>query len=609
MWQQRRPTGHYPHPLTPVREESISSQQRSGAATPRRDNVNPMEVGDSTVESARTSDTYQVPNVHPRIPKSVDASSTSADESSSQSASTEQVVGDTSNISTVMADPVLGNEKPLSIKKRNSLSDWGAISNGVGCSVEAYVIFLPVILLILFSFVQNRIDEDNMMRIPFVTSMLLKLSVFIGMPFGSVFATALSRNYHENNILCGFLCLVFIAQLGMNLTGDGLSTAFFSIIIFWRSIVGIGIGGLRGITALNTVKTANPQWRGLRMMRNGFNGAMGYISVCIAALSSLWLWEHDLTQGNHCGASCRFTLDKMWRFISGIILANIACGIITRIMAARIALKPTKPSQPRVVPKRPASFGVFRRSYCHPRYFWPLSFLCLIAFFSSIIFYPMLLNLPAIIEQTGFTWHLQNSTTVRQYLLRITSGLAIMVGAGIVLGYIILASLLDAWGRKRMLLLSYTLLAPVFTVLAGVWPRMSTGLRMLLVCLAFVLLTTGPIGVGYVYASEMFPRAYRNWCFTIVDVAGCLGAIAGIVASEYMFQLGSRASYLAGVRILFAFYAACLMPGFLATFGLIETTRKEVGVVEGEIYGDWGKWEDRRRMRPGRTETDGEIDG
>ncbi|KAK6524138.1 hypothetical protein TWF694_005800 [Orbilia ellipsospora] len=602
MWQQRRPT-LYPHPLTPVREESISSKHKSGATTPRRDNSNPVERADSAAESGVSSDTYRVPHVHPRIPKSADASSTSADESTSQSATTEQVVGDTSNLSTIMAEPVLGDEKKLNLETRRSLSDWGVISSSVGCSVEAYTIFLPVFLIILFSFVQNRYDEDNMMQMPLSVPMLLKLSIFIGMPFGSIFATILSRRFHENNVLCGFLCLVFIAQLGMTLTGNGPSIEFFSLIIFWRSLVGVGVGGLRGITALTTVRTANPQWRGLRMMRNGFNNAMGYITVCIAALSSLWLWERDLKQ-NHCGGSCRLTLDKMWRFISGVIIANVACGIITRIIANRNVAKPIK-----LTPKRPASFSTFRRSYRHPRYLWPLCFLSLIAFFSSMIFYPMLLNLPTIFERAEYTVRFLDSDSVRQYLLSITSGLAIMAGAGIVLGYITLACLVDAWGRKRMLLLSYTLLAPTLTVLAGIWPRMSMEVRMLLICLTFMLLITGPIGVGYVYASEMFPRAYRTWCFTIVDVVGVLGAIAGIVATEYMLQLEAKQPSIAGVRILFAFYAGCLMPGFLGTFGLVETTRKEVGVVEGEIYGDWGKWEDRRKMRPNQREKDADIVG
>ncbi|EPS45787.1 hypothetical protein H072_146 [Dactylellina haptotyla CBS 200.50] len=583
--------------LTPVREESISSQEpRSGNNTPYHANANDMTQAAEPATATGSSDTYGPSGG--RVTTSNATTNPTIYSSAGVGSSGDSGIGlpDTSG-STIMATPTLGDEKAFERMRYQVFGNWGRVAATSGCAVEAYAIFLPVILNIIFSFTQNPIDENNMMQIPLVTTILLKASVFIGMPFGNVLATVLSRKFDEKFVLCGFLGMIFLSSLAMTLTGVGLSIGFFPIIIFWRVLVGFGIGGCRGINALSSARMSNPKWRGSSMIgTNGLYFAIGCGTVCIAVSSALWLWSRDIYQAHHCGATCRLGFDKIWRFVSGVILVNTATALLARIKSNMNAPNPDNTS--RVILKFRPKFSTFANEYRKARYIYPLVYTCVLAFFSSIIFYPMLLSLHPIIEQAGFSKPFEEMPDPRQYILRITAGLAIMVFAGITLGYFILVGLLDIWGRRRMLLLSYTLLAPTFTVMAGIWQKMSTEVRMVMVCLSFFLLVTGPIGVGYVYAGEIFPRDYRSWCFMIVDIVGAVGAIAGIVATEYMLDLGRRPEGLDGIRVIWAFYAGCLMPGFLGTFGLVETARKEVGVVEGEVYGDWTLWEDRRSMRP-----------
>ncbi|KAF3928372.1 hypothetical protein ABW21_db0205710 [Orbilia brochopaga] len=193
---------------------------------------------------------------------------------------------------------------------------------------------------------------------------------------------------------------------------------------------------------------------------------------------------------------------------------------------------------------------------------------------------------------------------VTEYIHRALVGYVIMIGLGMGMGYITLALLVDVWGRKRMLLLSYTVLVILFVVLAACWEKLNSEAAISLVCLAFFTQITGPRGVAYVYATELFPRSFRNWCFLIVDIFGSLGAIVGIAGVTALMHLQPESERLRSTWIALAVFT---FSGLVSTFGLIETARKEIGVIEGESYGDWGKWGDRRKMRPEGAQ-DGDSD-
>ncbi|EWC45927.1 hypothetical protein DRE_04934 [Drechslerella stenobrocha 248] len=479
MWPHRRLV----NTLTPVREESVSSKQRGGRDTPHRSDSNEMEPTDlSNGASAGLGESGS--------PTAADGRKRGANVATeNQALDSGILIGENS---TAMASPTLGDEKQTEEEKYATYIKYVYMSAALGTTIESFAILAPLLLTTFFSLAQDISAPDSTGRVSLVPVMFLKAAIFFGIPVGNILATSLSRRYNQKDITNGFLALIFFSVLAMTLTGDGRSIDFVSIVIFWRALIGVGVGGCRGANALASVRITKPKWRGCRMAYISAHSAMGYSSVFIAGISAVGFWRSGLSKSSRCDAECRTQLDKSWRMLSGALLITVAVAFFARMRASSTAPHPNNTS--RVILKFSPSFTQFASAYRKaPRYLWPLLFMCCITFPSSVMFYGMLLNLTSILERAGFLQSLQNSSTVAEYLHRVITGWAILASAGIVAG---------------------------------------------------------------------------------------------------------QSSRLDGIRIAWIVSAGSLLLGFLGAFGLVETARKEIGVIEGEVYGDWGKWDDRRKMRP-----------
>src|SRR4051794_37125010 len=76
--------------------------------------------------------------------------------------------------------------------------------------------------------------------------------------------------------------------------------------------------------------------------------------------------------------------------------------------------------------------------------------------------------------------------------------------------------------------MSHPLLCLIFITVAAVWQRMNVEVRIVLIRMTFTLIALGPIGIGYIYFTEVFPRAYRTWCLLIVNVVVAWGLSHGL---------------------------------------------------------------------------------
>ncbi|KAJ6258932.1 hypothetical protein Dda_5827 [Drechslerella dactyloides] len=520
----------------------------------------------------------------------------------------------TGDQSTIMASPTIVEEKKHEQKKYDKFKKYTFTAAAMSSTVEAYATILPVIFQVFFVFTMGHVDEAFASGIPTLRGIIFNLSIFLGIPIGSIIAAHLSRKSNDKNVACGFMFLIFLGVLPTTLADTGLSIPFLPVMISFRAITGIGIGGCRAINALTSVRVATPKWRGLRMTYIGANSAIGYMAAIVSGIGALWIWGGSVSHisATDCDENCRIEMDKCWRLVSGTLMLSILFALTTRIMSSRKSPHPENTS--RVILKFSPPFIQFTRNYRrHNRYMYPLVHLCVIALLSSATFYAMLFNLRLILEKIHFAPTVLPESyqsarplndnfaeyTVTEYVRRMLLGFLVIVGLGIILGYIILGALVDVWGRKRLLISSHIFLCVLFSVLAGCWELLSMEGSLGLVCIAFLLQVTGPIGIGYVYAAELFPRAYRHWCFLLVDMFGCLGAILGISAGTAVMHSGPVSSHkFGGIRAAWCMFAVCAFCGLVSTMGLVETARKEIGVIEGECYGDWGKWGDRRRMRP-----------
>ncbi|KAK6495189.1 Inorganic phosphate transporter pho84 [Arthrobotrys musiformis] len=489
-------------------------------------------------------------------------------------------------------------------------------------AVEGYVIFLPALISIFFGMSRWPWGADTSNRIyePFEfhswASIALKLSVFLGMMIGSILTASLFRKYDDKSLALGFLVLMFFASLAMVLSGSGPGIDIFPVMVFWRTLVGIGIGGCRSINALTSSRISSVKWRGARLGYVFGNLALGYCSVILVTTSTLWFFKSKLQGSFTCDEKCKEIMDKAWRVISGVLLLSIFLAMMARWKASTMATHPGSTS--RVICAFSPSFWNFLKAYSDPIYLYQLVYISVVQFIAWACFYGALMNLPFIIYEAGYMYPRTEATNVADYISRIIGGVAIPVVAGMGVGYIVLCNCVDrgcGGGRKLYLTIVNICLAITTICAASTWSKASMGARMGLLTAWFGMLVAGPLGCAYVFTAEMFPRGYRVWTFMIVEVVGCFGATIGIVTAQFILPIRSRNKQfylhveedISGVALFLYVSFSVLVVAAIPVIGLIDTGRKEVGVIEGEVYGDWGTW-DGRRLGPGQEPIEGPPD-
>lgn len=87
-------------------------------------------------------------------------------------------------------------------------------------------------------------------ELPVGQSILLKLSIFIGIILGLITSQLLVRIFDDRQTSCAFLIIMLIANLGVTLANPGGSISFLAVLVWWRILLGFGIGGIRAINAL-----------------------------------------------------------------------------------------------------------------------------------------------------------------------------------------------------------------------------------------------------------------------------------------------------------------------------------------------------------------------
>lgn len=116
------------------------------------------------------------------------------------------------------------------------------------------------------------------------------------------------------------LMVIIFATLAHALSSDSPSMSIVGVIIFWRVLMGIGIGGDYPLSSIITSEFATTKWRGAMM---GSVFAMQGIGQLCAAFIMLFVtvgFKDALstsTKTSNCTGECAVAVDKMWRTLIG----------------------------------------------------------------------------------------------------------------------------------------------------------------------------------------------------------------------------------------------------------------------------------------------------
>ncbi|KAG8992898.1 Inorganic phosphate transporter pho84 [Tulasnella sp. 427] len=345
------------------------------------------------------------------------------------------------------------------------------------------------------------------------------------------------------------LMLIIVATFGQALAGHGPGANIFGVLITWRFIMGVGIGGDYPLSAIITSEFATTKYRG-RMMNAVFAmQGFGNLAAAIVALIVTSAFKSKiLTYADH------HHVDYMWRIIIGL-------GTVPAVIALYYRL--TIPETPRYtmdierdlnqatqdadfvktgkfekiedqpveridVPK--ASRRDFFRHYSKWANFKVL-FGCAYSWFAlDIAFYGLGLNSSIILTAIGFGSSKATDANQKVYdnLFNTAVGNIIISVAGLVPGYWASFLVIDIWGRKPIQLMGFTMLLIIFIIMGFGYHAIldhSKGAFVFLYCLANFFQNFGPNTTTFIIPGEVFPTRYRSTSHGISAASGKLGAI------------------------------------------------------------------------------------
>ena len=112
------------------------------------------------------------------------------------------------------------------------------------------------------------------------------------------------------------LMIIIFSTLALSVSGEGPALTIVGVMIFWRVILGTGVGGDYPLSSIITSEFATVKWRGAMMAAVFANQGFGQFTCALVAFICTVGFKNSL-QVTTCGPDCRVALDKSWRIIYG----------------------------------------------------------------------------------------------------------------------------------------------------------------------------------------------------------------------------------------------------------------------------------------------------
>lgn len=114
------------------------------------------------------------------------------------------------------------------------------------------------------------------------------------------------------------LIIIIFATLAQALSASSSAISITGLLIFWRVIMGIGIGGDYPLSSVITSEFATTKWRGAMMNAVFAMQGIGQLAASLMALIVAAGFKESLetaSKASNCSGVCGLAADKMWRII------------------------------------------------------------------------------------------------------------------------------------------------------------------------------------------------------------------------------------------------------------------------------------------------------
>ncbi|BFZ53706.1 Inorganic phosphate transporter pho84 [Savitreella phatthalungensis] len=485
---------------------------------------------------------------------------------------------------------------------------------GIGFYTDAYDIFAVNFANIMIGYTYYASG-----KIPSNADTAIKVATSAGTVLGQLIFGFLADHIGRKRMYGIELMIIIGATLGLSLTAGGRATEIVGIFIFWRVLLGTGVGGDYPLSAIITSEFATVKWRGAMMAAVFANQGWGQLTAGIVSLVCVIGFKNSIESGGaKCNAACQVALDKSWRIVYGFGAVPACFALYFRLTIpetirytldvnadqttatkdavqyvsgkiggaslttdeAQVAMAQRAERDPTAPPK--ASFRDFFHHYSQ----WKNGKVLLGAagswFVLDVAFYGLGLNTSIILNAIGYA--APANKHVYDTLYNQGVGNIILSCAGLIPGYWFSVATIDTIGRKPIQLMGFILLTAIFCILGFGYNKIPTKGKFALYVFANFFQNFGPNTTTFIVPGEVFPTRYRSTSHGISAASGKIGAI---IAQVLIGPLRTRGHPTAAnpspwLNHVMQIFAVFMFAGIFLTLLIPETKRKTLEELSGE---------------------------
>ncbi|KAL4073050.1 major facilitator superfamily domain-containing protein [Scleroderma yunnanense] len=466
---------------------------------------------------------------------------------------------------------------------------------GVGFFTDAYDIFAIDIAVNMLKFTYGNGSISSW------TSTCLKVATPIGNLVGQLLFGWLADLYGRKRLYGVELVIVIIATFCQALSGHSPSVGIIGVLIFWRFVMGVGIGGDYPLSAIISSEFAATRIRGrLMTVVFAFQG-WGQFTAAVVGILVLSAFKSEILAAPYPAST---PIDYCWRILVGMgcvpgvialyfrltvpetprftmdIERNVsqAAKDINTVMGIRAGAVDECPVEHVKAPRASrADFIAYFSQWKNLKviigtaYSW---------FALDIAFYGLGLNSSIILTAIKFSpsSFTNTSRSVYESLRNNCIGILILSVAGLIPGYWVSFLFIDTWGRKPIQLMGFTILTVLFLIMGFCYNILNASQSgrhafVALYCLANFFQNFGPNTTTFIIPGEAFPTRYRSTAHGISAASGKLGAV---VAQLAWGGIGKS------VKPIMEIFAFIMLTGIFSTLLLPETKQRTLEDISNE---------------------------
>ncbi|KAI0787972.1 inorganic phosphate transporter [Fomes fomentarius] len=498
-----------------------------------------------------------------------------------------------------------------------------AFVSGAGFFTDAYDIFAINIVSVILGYLYGSVDapsNDTLSQYRALSTaqeLGIKIATPVGVLLGQLLFGWLGDVLGRKRIYGMELMIILVATFAQALCAPATAIQVVGVLIFWRFVMGIGIGGDYPISAVISSEFSSIHIRGRVLAAVFANQGWGQLSATLFSFIIIAAYKHSFLNGTPDTALR--SLDQIWRLVIGLGCVPAAIAIYFRLtipetprftmdiernirqatsdVSALLSRNEVYTVDPDAltqrVQARQATRDDFRSYFSKWQNLKVLIGTAYSWFALDIAFYGLGLNSSIILGAIGFGSPPKDgalpATFVYQTLRNLSLGNLVLSLAGLVPGYWAAFCFIDRWGRKPIQFMGFSVLTVLFLVMGFGYDKMraSHGGKVafvVLYCLANFFQNFGPNTTTFIVPGEAFPTRYRATAHGISAASGKLGAVVAQLAFQWLKDVGGNGRFLPHILEIFGFF---MLTGVFSTMLIPETNQKSLEMLSNESQEDF----------------------